>query len=197
MQGLEAAWDEQLAEERPLTYNLAPSALSWVIREKEERPVPSLLKWGFKLEEGQTGRPPPINARIETASTKWPFKFAWNDSRCAVPADGWYEWRAEADGKQPFYFTRYDEHPIYFAGIWSASTFCMFTTEADGELTAVHHRKPIALSPERAIQWINGTVTTAEDLVALAMKAPDLKVYPVSRAVSNWRNNGPELINPL
>jgi len=32
-------------------------------------------------------------------------------------ADGYYEWKREKIGKQPYYFTRFDNKAMYFAGI--------------------------------------------------------------------------------
>ena len=36
--------------------------------------------------------------------------------RCAIPAEGFYEWRNEG-GKQPYYFSRKDGKPLMLAGI--------------------------------------------------------------------------------
>ena len=35
-----------------------------------------------------------------------------------IPASGYYEWKNEAGGKQPYYFSRSDGYPLTFAGLW-------------------------------------------------------------------------------
>jgi putative SOS response-associated peptidase YedK len=110
-----------------------------------------------------------------------------------VSGDGWFEWENEPGSKQPNYFVHRDGEPLYFAGLWTGETFCMFTTAADGELTAVHHRKPLALTPDRGVAWIKAGMTT-EALIEAAEKAETFMLFPVDEAVSNGRNDGPSLI---
>ena len=38
--------------------------------------------------------------------------------RCAVPADGYYEWKGEGRSKQPYYVHPRDGRPIVFAGLY-------------------------------------------------------------------------------
>jgi putative SOS response-associated peptidase YedK len=44
-----------------------------------------------------------INARAETVSEKPSYRSAFKKRRCVIPADGFYEWKKTADGKQPYY----------------------------------------------------------------------------------------------
>jgi putative SOS response-associated peptidase YedK len=151
------------------------------------------LKWGLAI--GGSGMAP-INARVESAASKPTFRDSWKLRRCLLPADGWFEWKAEEGGKQPYYFTPLDGEPIFFAGLWTGETYCMFTTAADGLLTAVHHRKPLALAPDDAKEWLRRPMET-DVLIHQAVRAEAFKVCPVSKAVSNWRNDGPEMIEPI
>jgi putative SOS response-associated peptidase YedK len=160
------------------TFNLAPSRLLWTIRAHEEELEAVPFKWGFGA-----GTPPPINARVETAATKFTFRDAWQHHRLLVPADGWYERKGEAGNKQPYYFVHRNGEPVFFAGLWTGETFCMFTTAADGELTAVHHRKPLALTPDQGVAWIKSGMTTG-GLIEAAEKAETLTLHPVSKAVN-------------
>ncbi len=195
MEDIAPVWRQEPKASRAPVWNLAPSALAWTIRIIEAQPTASLLKWGFTQDSAAKGMAP-INARVETAANKYMFKDSWNNRRCIVPADGWYEWKAEAEGKQPYYFVRSDGHPIYFAGLWTGRSFCLFTTAADGELTVVHDRKPLALEPALALDWISKGMDT-QAIVSAAVPASAINFHPVSKAVSNWRNNHEALLNPL
>jgi len=75
--------------------------------------------------------------------------------------------------------------------------FAVVTTEATGELAAIHHRTPVMLNTEQAKRWIH-----TEDPAELeAMMAPDavmnVRLTEVSEAVNSSRNNGPECVQPL
>ena len=62
-----------------------------------------------------------FNARSETVLEKPSFRSAVVARRCAVPADGYYEWKAPASGrgrKQPYFVHPRDGSPIWFAGIY-------------------------------------------------------------------------------
>ena len=63
-----------------------------------------------------------FNARSETVLEKPSFRKAVRARRCAVPANGYYEWKKEPAGggrKQPYYVHPADpEETIWFAGIY-------------------------------------------------------------------------------
>lgn len=70
-----------------------------------------------------------FNARSETVLEKPTFRSAVKARRCAVPVEGYYEWKKTATGKtgtkQPFFVHPQDDSLIYFAGIyewWKDST---------------------------------------------------------------------------
>jgi putative SOS response-associated peptidase YedK len=58
---------------------------------------------------------------------------------------------------------------------------------------------PLMLTPDRWDAWLDPARTDPEDLRSLLVPpAPGLmRAYPVSTAVSNVRNNGPELLKEL
>jgi putative SOS response-associated peptidase YedK len=181
-----------LAELRP-TWNLAPTRPAWVIRRVEDQIEPAALTWGFKDGSAAPGLAP-INARVETAATKFLFRDAWRKRRCLVPADGWYEWRLDHGRKQPYFFHRMDDDPVFFAGLWAGDTFCLLTTAADGELTKIHDSRPIALPTDDSRRWIEDVPPSIEQVVASVMPAGEIGFYPVGVQVSNPRNDGPSLI---
>jgi putative SOS response-associated peptidase YedK len=180
---------------RPETWNLAPSTRSLVVQAKAEGLTSSWLTWGFqRIAEGAIK---PINARIEMAASKPLFREAWKTNRCVIPADGWFEWRTEKGRKQPYYFHRRDNQPIFFAGLWSEDSFCLFTMEAEGDLAQIHHRRPLAIRDEDAQGWIETIPSSPEKVVFCAVPEIDIAFHAVSPRVSSPRNDGPELIEPI
>jgi putative SOS response-associated peptidase YedK len=59
-----------------------------------------------------------FNARAETVAEKSMFSSAFKNSRCLIPASGYYEWQTTLEGEQPFYFTRRDGHKPHCNGPW-------------------------------------------------------------------------------
>ncbi|HWJ67739.1 MAG TPA: SOS response-associated peptidase [Nocardioides sp.] len=161
-----------------------------------------------------------INARMETVAEKPAFRKAFASRRCIVPADGYFEWydteRKDAKGKQvkqPFFITPGDGSILPMAGlyeIWRDRsvppdapeafrwTCTVLTTEATDELGQIHDRMPLLVDRASRAAWLDPRETIG-DLSALLTPAQQsgLTAYPVSTAVGNVRNNGPELVEPL
>jgi putative SOS response-associated peptidase YedK len=159
-----------------------------------------------------------INARMETVAEKPAYKRAFAVRRCLLPADGYFEWyptsRTNAKGKpvkQPFFIRPTDGGVLAMAGlyeIWRDPTRAdddparfrwtctVLTTEAEDELGRIHDRMPLMVERDRWDQWLDPRV--AGDKGLLVPAAPGrLEAYPVSTLVSNVRNNGPELVEPV
>ncbi|WP_371790805.1 SOS response-associated peptidase [Streptomyces sp. NBC_01471] len=73
--------------------------------------------------------------------------------------------------------------------------------EEDGprSLAAIHPRMPLVLTPDRWDDWLDPAHTDPARLAPLLDPPPAglVRAYPVSTAVSNVRNNGPELLTAL
>jgi putative SOS response-associated peptidase YedK len=147
----------------------------------------------------------PINARSETAEISGMFRSALAARRCLVPADAFYEWKAVADGKQPYAIARRDTAPLAFAGIWEGwrdpagetlRTFSILTTAANDDMAQLHDRMPVILEKEAWGTWLG---EDAGDYLALMRPAESaiVSLWPVSRAVNSVRNNGLELLMPI
>ncbi|PKD78255.1 SOS response-associated peptidase family protein, partial [Escherichia coli] len=93
--------------------------------------------------------------------------------RILVPADGWYEWKPLDAGpkpaKQPYYIQATDSAPLLFAGLsdWqpgaekdAAHGFAIITNDAAGGMIDVHDRRPVALPPDLARQWMDPDLPT-------------------------------------
>jgi putative SOS response-associated peptidase YedK len=148
-----------------------------------------------------------INARSETILEKPAFRDPVRRSRCLVYADGFYEWQKRGKAKQPFRIIVNEGQPFYFAGIsarwrhpdghWIHS-FSILTTEPNELMADIHDRMPVILPPSAQDRWINPH-EAAEDLLDLLRPydPAQMRAYPVSQAVGNVRNQGPELVEPV
>lgn len=159
-----------------------------------------------------------INARMETVAEKPAYKRAFAKRRCLLPADGYFEWypteeltAAGKPRKQPFFIRPKDHGVLAMAGlyeIWRDPTKAdddpdrfrwtctVITTDAEDAVGHIHDRMPLMVERERWSDWLDPRV--AGDLDLLVPAAPGrLEAYPVSTLVSNVRNNGPELLEPL
>jgi putative SOS response-associated peptidase YedK len=162
-----------------------------------------------------------INARMETVAEKPAYKRAFATRRCLLPADGYFEWypteeitKSGKPRKQPFFIRPQDHGVLAMAGlyeIWRDPdkaeddptrfrwTCTVLTTSAEDSLGHIHDRMPLMLPPERYEQWLDPRVNDKDDLLALLEPAAPgrLEAFPVATLVSNVRNNGPELVEPL
>jgi putative SOS response-associated peptidase YedK len=159
-----------------------------------------------------------INARMETVAEKPAYRRAFASRRCLLPADGYFEWyptsQTNARGKpvkQPFFIRPRDGGILAMAGlyeIWRDPTKAeddpdrfrwtctVLTTEAEDSLGHIHDRMPLMVERERWHEWLDPT--TPGDTSLLVPAAPgQLEAYAVPTLVSNVRNNGPELVQPL
>ena len=184
------------------SWNVAPTDPVPVIRVSTDLGARVLdrAKWGLisSWSDDPKAGSRMINARAETVATSPAFAPSFARRRCLVPADGWFEWVRDGKRKQPFYMTPADGGVLAFAGLTSrwrgdVLTSTIITTEALGELTAVHHRMPLILPRERWAEWLSGEPTA--DLSPMSPAALSfIEIRPVGPGVGNVRNNGPELI---
>ncbi len=162
-----------------------------------------------------------INARMETVAEKPAFRRAFERRRAILPADGFFEWylteRVNAKGtpvKQPYYIHPSDGGVLAMAGlyeIWRDPTRAdddpgrfrwtttVLTTTAEDSLGKIHDRMPLMLTPEKYAAWLDPTLNDKATLLGLLEPALPgrLEARPVSTLVSNVKNNGPELVEPI
>ena len=161
-----------------------------------------------------------INARMETVAEKPAYRRAFAARRCLLPADGYFEWYPTSDltpagkpRKQPFFIRPADGGTLAMAGlyeIWRDPakadddptrfrwTCTVITTEAEDDLGKIHDRMPLMVERDRWSAWLDPRAPQDRLLDLLVPAAPGrLEAFPVSTLVSNVRNNGPELVEPL
>ena len=196
--------DEVRAELSP-NFNVAPTqSVAAILAENGSRRLET-LRWGLVpswAKDPEIGARM-INARSETAPEKPSFRSAFKRRRCLIPADGFYEWKREEGGKQPFYIHMNDGRPFAFAGLWEdwndgeIRSCTILTTPANGLVGEVHERMPVILPAEDRDAWLDPEAETQE-LVSLLRPYPgdDLETFPVSRFVNSPRNNDERCVEP-
>jgi putative SOS response-associated peptidase YedK len=110
--------------------------------------------------------------------------------------------------KQPFYIHPNDGGVMAMAGLYElwkdpegewVWTCTVITTDAPDDLGRIHDRMPMIVEPERWDAWLDPALTDPDQVRGLLVPAMSgtMSAQPVSKAVNNVRNNGPELIKPL
>lgn len=108
-------------------------------------------------------------------------------------------------GGQPYYLAPADGRVLAFAGLWETwydadgrplVSATILTGPAPADLAAVHDRAPVVLPAERWAAWLDPRTTDAARLLE-PTPVGTVVPRPVSDAVGDVRNNGPELIEPV
>lgn len=151
-----------------------------------------------------------INARAESLAEKPSFRNAYRRRRCLILADGFYEWKQQADGKGklPLYIQLETSDPFAFAGLWeiwnspdgSEIRSCtIITTRPTEYMQTIHNRMPVILPEQHYDLWLTKEEMDPELLNPLLKPYTDtpLQAFPVSRAVNNPKNDVPECVTPM
>lgn len=205
--------DEDAAEHKP-RWNIAPTDLHWILRlSPDEGRRLFRARWGlvnhWAKDAKRAGQQ--INARSDGVATRPAYRDAFVRRRCAVPADGWFEWVGAAKKKQPIWFHRPDDSLLLFAGLfekWNdpatgivVPTFTILTTDARGRPANFHDRMPVVLRPERVDTWIAPEPATGdpeEFIRSVEVREVDEFVLgtEVSPRVNSVKNDDPTCLDP-
>ena len=131
-----------------------------------------------------------FNARAETVDTLPSFRTAFRHRRCLVPAECFVEHPAIDGEKIAHRVSAADGEPLMFAGLWehwSAGdgseelyTYTILTTEPHEGLRWLHHRMPVALTPEEAEEWLDPNTTPERAKELLRSPTPEsLEIVPL------------------
>ena len=206
---LQAAFQFENLEETIPRYNISPGQnILTVVSNKTSR-LGKNMKWGLVPNwagDEKIGYKM-INARAETIDSKPSFKHAFRRRRCLILADGFYEWKKTAEGKQPYRFVMKDHKAFAFAGLWETWTkgkkplvTCTIITTGPNEVTKdVHDRMPVILPEHTYDTWLNPSFDDINELKKLLAPYPadEMEKYEVSTLVNAAKNDSPELISPL
>ena len=198
----------------PRRWNVAPTSTVPVVYEtRDGERVAEAMRWGLVphwARDASIGARL-VNARGETVAEKPAFRQALRRSRCLIPANGFYEWRAPAAGsrgrKQPFYIHARDGGLIAMAALferWQGpegplATCCIVTTEANPLMAPIHDRMPVLLDRPGQSAWLDPAQRDPQALAPLLQPCPDdwLALHAVAPDVGDARREGATLIEPL
>src|SRR4051794_33214370 len=137
--------DDVRAGEVTRHWNVAPTDEVYAVAKHDGARLLGSFRWGLvpRWSKDQRGGARMINARAETLLDKPAFAHALAHRRCLVPAQGFYEWRTEANGtKTPFLVRPKDGGPLAFAGLWDRNqdlrTCTIVTTAPNGTIEPLH-----------------------------------------------------------
>lgn len=195
-------WDE--CDYLP-NYNTVPSNNLYVLNSKKSLRIVERMTWGIQPKLLKKKRL--INARIETLQQKPSFRNLLNTNRCLIICDGYYEWKRECVGSQPYFIYRKSKKLILMAGLWTASNLnskkdvqsCVIITKpAQLNISRVHHRMPLILNLSDGNTWLNSKDNSYDYSISdLSYSNIELKYHSISKAINDPFNNNPELLNPI
>jgi len=200
---LEDRYRVEVSDAIRANYNVAPSQTMPVITQDGLQ----MMRWGLIppwAKDEKIGYKL-INARSETIFEKPMWKKAVTHRRCLIPANGFYEWQKNSDGKKPFYIHMRNEELFSFAGIWETwkhegqewNTYSILTTQPNNEMKSIHDRMPVILHKEDEAQWLEAD--TEHDISVLLEPYTNgvLDTYEVSSEVNTVKVNNKTLIGPM
>jgi putative SOS response-associated peptidase YedK len=189
-------------------FNVAPTQdVPTVVQDRHGRRS-EVMRWGLVprwARELNTGLSL-INARAETLATSRAFGGLVERSshRCLVLADGFYEWIASEDPKQPRQPLRFSLEgggSFCFAGLWttwrsSVRSCTVVTTQANELVAPVHDRMPVVLADPAAWEaWLDPALDAAAVAPLLApLPAGALGVAPANPVLNHPDHEGPDCL---
>jgi putative SOS response-associated peptidase YedK len=192
-------------------YNVAPGQMVLaVIQDGSGRNRLGEIKWGLVPQWAKDEKIgyKLLNARAETLLEKPAYKIPFLQKRCLIPADGFYEWKKEQNGKRPMRIVRKDRAVFSMAGlyeIWTAqdgrrvASCTVITTEPNGLMAPIHDRMPVILRKEDESIWLDRGIRDPQILQRLLRPydEKELEAYPVSSDVGQVKNDHPSCIEPI
>ena len=212
--------DAQIRNPLAQRFNVSPTTPVPSVFLENGAAVIDRARWGLVPIWWKQPKLPPFtfNARIEEAATKPMWREPLKNSRCLVPAMGWYEWKeAEqidpATGevkkvKQPYFLHLPEKKLIHFAGLMSRRhaeneqgyelSCSIMTKEAIGPAAQVHTRMPVILADD-CRGWLDRRLSDSETVLAFAEEkaVSAVEFHPVSTRVNYSKNEGAELLEPF
>ncbi len=146
---------KRIDNKRAKTGDVHPSEPAMVLRAGNSKIVAEVMEWGYHSPvDGKLM----INARAETVQERPMFRNDYEERRCIIPANKFYEWKkinSKSKEKYEFYIL---EQKLYLAGIYKKTPqgerFTILTKNAEGCMKEIHHRMPVILPGDELERWL-------------------------------------------
>lgn len=158
---LSGLWQESFLP--PLPQEIFPSNIVPVVAAAKPRLLIP-MKWGFS---SPYAKGLIINARGETADSKPLFREAFQQRRCIIPAEAFFEWKRESKAAIK-YRIRHKEQPYFsMAGMYGdfkdkegkvVQAFTILTTAPSPMIAQIHDRMPVILPKEAEALWLDSSI---------------------------------------
>lgn len=185
----------ELAWEPTPRFNIAPSQNVLVALNDRSGEI-TTARWGLvpSWEKAPNGGRKPINARLETLAASRMFAPLLHRRRCAVFADGFFEWETEGGKKIPYHFHLRSGEPFAFAGLWDRredTTCTIITGPPNGLVAPLHDRMPMILMDDDVPAWIEADELTSGKAESMLHPYPgdQMERVQVSSRVNNPQND--------
>ncbi len=182
-----------LVEGRLARYNVAPATEQLVIVAEGAGRAARWHRWGLipHWAKDQSIGYKTINARGESAAAKPAFRAAFRQRRCLVPATGFYEWKVQDGGKQPYVIRPKSGGLMSFAGLWESwagpdgevRSFTIITTEPNALMARIHDRMPAIIAREHHARWLDPALQDPAKIQTMIASCPaeELQAVPIGR----------------
>ena len=140
--------------------DITPGSFQPVVRQNEdgEREL-EMMYWGFSFPGRFT-----FNTRSDALLKSGLWRSSFEERRCIVPADAFFEWKKIHKENNPKYeITVAGRAPFGLAGIWSRwktkdgvwiPTMSVITSEPNEKMASIHDRQPVILDPRDYKEWL-------------------------------------------
>jgi putative SOS response-associated peptidase YedK len=119
--------------------------------------------------------------------------------------DGFYEWQAIKQVKQPYAIAMKDRSPFGIAALWEnwkdpsrsewVRTFVILTTPSNELIASIHDRMPAILKPADYERWL-GLEPDPRDLLA-PFPSDLMTMWPISQRVNSPDNDDQQLLDAV
>jgi putative SOS response-associated peptidase YedK len=161
--------------------DVSPGTMQPVVfsNDEGERDI-ELMYWGFNFPKRFT-----VNTRSDTIMKPGLWKNSFEDRRCIVPADSFFEWKRLHKKNNPKYeITVPGRAPFALAGIWSMwknkdglslPTVSVITSEPNEAMAEIHTRQPVILEPRDYAEWLSNSERPPVHLLRI-LPADEMKI---------------------
>jgi putative SOS response-associated peptidase YedK len=137
-----------------------------IVRMGDDGREAALVRWGLVPHWSPTEKPSfsTFNAKSETLAKSNAFRGPYYSRRCLIPADAFFEWRAEGGPrKTPYRFSLKSDDLFAFAGLWERrdrdgvglESCTIITCQPNALLADYHNRMPVILAHDAYNRWLS------------------------------------------